>query len=146
MATIAPEVGRQVALDRIRVPENVRTLDDAHVQALAGSIKLQGMLVPVVVRDDGDGFARRRLSPHRGRQVARPGRGAGRRPTSRPRTPTGRSRTSRASSSAPTRRPRLFAAIVSLLAGALLMGVAVTAIALRRWFSDRSGERSWIER
>jgi len=32
----------------------VRTLDDAHVQALAGSIKLQGILVPVVVRDDGD--------------------------------------------------------------------------------------------
>jgi ParB/RepB/Spo0J family partition protein len=56
MATIAPEVGRQVALDRIRVAENVRTLDDAHVQALAGSIKLQGMLVPVVVREDGDGF------------------------------------------------------------------------------------------
>ena len=54
MATTAPEIGRQVALDRIRVPENVRTLDDAHVQALAGSIKLQGILVPVVVRDDGD--------------------------------------------------------------------------------------------
>jgi hypothetical protein len=38
MATITPEVGRQVALDRIRVPENVRALDDAHVKALAGSI------------------------------------------------------------------------------------------------------------
>lgn len=54
MASITPDVGRQVALDRIRVPENVRALDDAHVQALAGSIALQGMLVPVVVRDDGD--------------------------------------------------------------------------------------------
>src|SRR5829696_7710821 len=54
MATTASEVGRQVAIDRIRVPDNVRTLDDAHVQALAGSIKLQGILVPVVVRDDGD--------------------------------------------------------------------------------------------
>jgi ParB/RepB/Spo0J family partition protein len=54
MATTASEIGQQVALDRIRVPDNVRTLDDAHVQALAGSIKLQGMLVPVVVRDDGD--------------------------------------------------------------------------------------------
>jgi ParB/RepB/Spo0J family partition protein len=54
MATIDPDVGRQVALDRIRVPENVRALDDAHVQALAGSIALQGMLVPVVVRDDGE--------------------------------------------------------------------------------------------
>jgi ParB/RepB/Spo0J family partition protein len=47
---------RHVALDQIRVPENVRALDDAHVQALAGSIALQGILVPVVVRDDGDGF------------------------------------------------------------------------------------------
>ena len=56
MATITPQVGRQVALDRIRVPENVRALDDAHVQALAGSIQLQGMLVPVVVREHGDGF------------------------------------------------------------------------------------------
>ena len=56
MATTAVEVGRQVALDRIRIPENVRALDDAHVQALAGSIKLQGILVPVVVRDDADGF------------------------------------------------------------------------------------------
>jgi hypothetical protein len=54
MATTASEIGQQVALDRIRVPDNVRTLDDAHVQALAGSITLQGMLVPVVVRDDGD--------------------------------------------------------------------------------------------
>ena len=54
MASTASEIGRQVALDRIRVPENVRALDDAHVQALAGSIALQGMLVPVVVRDNGD--------------------------------------------------------------------------------------------
>ena len=54
MATIAAEVGRQVALDRIRVPENVRALDPEHVKALAGSIELQGMLVPVVVRDDGE--------------------------------------------------------------------------------------------
>jgi ParB/RepB/Spo0J family partition protein len=56
MATITSEVGHQVALDRIRVPENVRALDDAHVKALAGSISLQGMLVPVVVRDAGDEF------------------------------------------------------------------------------------------
>jgi ParB/RepB/Spo0J family partition protein len=56
MATIATEVGREVALDRIRVPENVRALDDAHVQALAGSISLQGILVPVVVRDRGEAF------------------------------------------------------------------------------------------
>ena len=56
MATTIHDAGRTVALDQIRVPENVRALDDAHVQALAGSISLQGMLVPVVVRDAGDAF------------------------------------------------------------------------------------------
>jgi ParB family transcriptional regulator, chromosome partitioning protein len=54
MATTVHE--RRIALDEIRVPENVRALDDAHVQALAGSIALQGMLVPVVVRNDEEGF------------------------------------------------------------------------------------------
>ena len=48
--------GARSRSSEIRVPENVRALDDAHVKALAGSIALQGMLVPVVVRDDGDGF------------------------------------------------------------------------------------------
>jgi ParB-like nuclease family protein len=33
------------------VPDNVRDLDTTHVDALAGSIALQGMLVPVVRRD-----------------------------------------------------------------------------------------------
>jgi ParB/RepB/Spo0J family partition protein len=56
MASTINEPGRRIALDNIRVPENVRSLDDSHAQALAGSIALQGMLVPVVVRDDGDGF------------------------------------------------------------------------------------------
>jgi ParB-like chromosome segregation protein Spo0J len=56
MSTTVQGGGRRVALEQIRVPENVRALDDAHVQALAGSISLQGMLVPVVVRDDGDCF------------------------------------------------------------------------------------------
>jgi ParB-like chromosome segregation protein Spo0J len=56
MSTLTDETGRQVALEQIRVPDNVRALDDGHVQALAGSIVLQGMLVPVVVRGDGDGF------------------------------------------------------------------------------------------
>jgi hypothetical protein len=56
VSTTIQEPGREVALDQIRVPENVRALDPAHVDALAGSIALQGMLVPVVVRDDGDGF------------------------------------------------------------------------------------------
>ena len=54
MATTNHEAGRHVALGEIRVPENVRALDAEHVKALAGSIKLQGMLVPVVVRDDSE--------------------------------------------------------------------------------------------
>jgi ParB-like chromosome segregation protein Spo0J len=57
MATTVNEAGRRIALDEIRVPQNVRALDDAHVQALAGSITLQRILIPVGVRDDGhDGF------------------------------------------------------------------------------------------
>jgi hypothetical protein len=56
MATTIQQTGRLVALDRIRVPENVRALDEAHVEALAGSIKLQGMLVPLVVREGTHGF------------------------------------------------------------------------------------------
>ena len=56
MSTTIQDSGRQIALEQIRVPDNVRALDDAHVQALAGSIALQGILVPVVVRNDGDAF------------------------------------------------------------------------------------------
>jgi ParB/RepB/Spo0J family partition protein len=56
MATTADATGRRIAVAEIRVPGNVRALDDAHVQALAGSIALQGILVPLVVRADGDGF------------------------------------------------------------------------------------------
>jgi ParB family chromosome partitioning protein len=56
MATTNQETGRRVALGKIRVPANVRDLDPEHVKALAGSIKLQGMLVPVVVRNDDEGF------------------------------------------------------------------------------------------
>src|SRR4051812_18987185 len=56
MATTNQEIGRHVALGEIRVPDNVRDLDPEHVKALAGSIKLQGMLVPVVVRNDDEGF------------------------------------------------------------------------------------------
>jgi len=47
---------RLVPLGRIRVPKNVRALDASHVDALAGSIALQGMLVPLVVRADGERF------------------------------------------------------------------------------------------
>jgi ParB/RepB/Spo0J family partition protein len=57
MATTTVESGRQVALAAIHVPDNVRALDQAHVKALAGSIELQGMLVPIVVRNNaGEGF------------------------------------------------------------------------------------------
>ncbi len=56
MATTTQETGRHIALVDIRVPDNVRDLGPEHVKALAGSIELQGMLVPVVVRNDGDGF------------------------------------------------------------------------------------------
>jgi hypothetical protein len=43
MATTVPATEGRVALERIRVPDNVRDLDDTHVDALAGSIALQGM-------------------------------------------------------------------------------------------------------
>ena len=56
MATTTQEPGRHLALVDIRVPDNVRELDPEHVKALAGSIQLQGMLVPVVVRHDDEGF------------------------------------------------------------------------------------------
>jgi ParB/RepB/Spo0J family partition protein len=56
MATTTRETGRHIALVDIRVPDNVRDLDPEHVNALAGSIELQGMLVPVVVRNDGETF------------------------------------------------------------------------------------------
>ncbi|MGO9958842.1 MAG: ParB/RepB/Spo0J family partition protein [Solirubrobacteraceae bacterium] len=49
MATTTPTGTLLVALDQIHVPANVRELDQAHVDALAGSIALQGMLVPVVL-------------------------------------------------------------------------------------------------
>jgi ParB-like chromosome segregation protein Spo0J len=56
MATTSQETGRRVALGEIRVPDNVRELDPEHVEALAGSIKLPGILVPGVVRNDDEGF------------------------------------------------------------------------------------------
>ncbi|MBE2320387.1 ParB/RepB/Spo0J family partition protein [Solirubrobacter sp. CPCC 204708] len=45
----------RISLDRIRVAENVRALDPAHVDALAASIALQGLLVPLVVCPSADG-------------------------------------------------------------------------------------------
>jgi hypothetical protein len=53
MATTTSSGGTlAVAVEEIRVPENVRELDGEHVQALAGSIALQGILVPLVVTAD----------------------------------------------------------------------------------------------
>lgn len=56
MATTANHAGRHLAPDEINVPDNVRTLDNEHVKALAGSIQLQGILVPLVVRQHEDRF------------------------------------------------------------------------------------------
>jgi ParB family chromosome partitioning protein len=56
MAVQSEEPARSVALECIDVPDNVRELDAAHVEALAGSIALQGLLVPLVVRPAGDRF------------------------------------------------------------------------------------------
>lgn len=55
MATAMLE-SQAAPLASIHVPENVRDLDQDHVDALARSIALQGMLVPVVVRPAGEGF------------------------------------------------------------------------------------------
>jgi hypothetical protein len=55
MAITSTATDRTAALEEIHVAGNVRALDADHVHALAGSIRLQGMLVPVVVRPaDGD--------------------------------------------------------------------------------------------
>jgi hypothetical protein len=81
MVIIAVELGRRVVLDRIRVPENVRVLDDAHVQALAGSIALQGMLVPVVPMMGSSSSPAFTAS----RPLSRSRRSAGRRPRRRDR-------------------------------------------------------------
>ena len=55
MATTTTATDRTAALEEIHVADNVRALDAHHVHALAGSIRLQGMLVPVVVRPaEGD--------------------------------------------------------------------------------------------
>ena len=50
MPTTTTATDRNAALEEIHVANNVRALDADHVHALAGSMQLQGMLVPVVVR------------------------------------------------------------------------------------------------
>jgi ParB/RepB/Spo0J family partition protein len=54
--TTAVATPERVALDLIDVGQNVRELDQAHVQALASSIALRGLIVPLVVRADGERF------------------------------------------------------------------------------------------
>jgi ParB/RepB/Spo0J family partition protein len=59
MATTTQQDTRGVQLldvDTISIPGNVRELDEEHVNALAGSIKLRGLRVPVIVYPNGDGY------------------------------------------------------------------------------------------
>lgn len=59
MATQDKTVGTtEVPMDRITVPDNVRELDQAHVDTLAASIELVGMTTPLTVAPspEGDGY------------------------------------------------------------------------------------------
>jgi ParB/RepB/Spo0J family partition protein len=57
MTISPPATGeRRLALDDIRLRENVRGLDEAHVDSLAQSIALRGLLVPLIVRPIGGGY------------------------------------------------------------------------------------------
>jgi ParB/RepB/Spo0J family partition protein len=55
MSAIAVD-SHQVPLDLIEVGENVRELDRAHVEALASSIALRGLITPLAVRANGERF------------------------------------------------------------------------------------------
>ena len=57
MAISTPVIGElRLALDEILVRENVRELDDTHVDNLAQSIALRGLLVPLIVRPTDAGY------------------------------------------------------------------------------------------
>jgi ParB/RepB/Spo0J family partition protein len=56
MATAVSAHQQQINVQQIRTPGNVRELDREHVAALATSIQLQGLLVPLVVRPADDGY------------------------------------------------------------------------------------------
>ena len=57
MAISTPVTGElRLALDEILVRENVRDLDDTHVDNLAQSIALRGLLVPLIVRPTDAGY------------------------------------------------------------------------------------------
>ncbi|HEV2923606.1 MAG TPA: ParB/RepB/Spo0J family partition protein [Solirubrobacteraceae bacterium] len=48
---------QRVPLDLIDLGDNVRELDETHVDALASSIALRGLIVPLAVRANGDRFS-----------------------------------------------------------------------------------------
>ena len=54
--TEVPAGVQMIDIERIAIPGNVRELDADHVDALAGSIKLRGLRVPVIVRPDEKGY------------------------------------------------------------------------------------------
>jgi hypothetical protein len=54
--SIAPTREHEIALELIDAPTNVRDLDPTHVDVLAASIGLRGLIVPLVVRPAGDRF------------------------------------------------------------------------------------------
>jgi ParB-like chromosome segregation protein Spo0J len=57
MSTVIPAAGElRLALNDIRVRDNVRELDIEHVDKLARSIALRGVLVPLIVRVIDDGY------------------------------------------------------------------------------------------
>lgn len=57
MTTSTPATGElRLALDAIRLRENVRELDNAHVETLAQSIALRGLLVPLIVQPVDEGY------------------------------------------------------------------------------------------
>jgi ParB/RepB/Spo0J family partition protein len=55
MSTVAV-VPKRAALEKIDIGENTRELNQEHVEALASSIALRGLIVPLVVRPDGERF------------------------------------------------------------------------------------------
>jgi ParB/RepB/Spo0J family partition protein len=56
MSTAVLTPTTKVPIDLIDLGKNVRDLDHANIETLAGSIALRGQLVPVIVRPDGERF------------------------------------------------------------------------------------------
>jgi hypothetical protein len=62
MSTV-PVIDQRVPLDLIDLGENVRELDERHVETLAASIALRDLIVPVVLRERRPLHSRRGLPP-----------------------------------------------------------------------------------